>query len=326
MQNLYSMIFKSSFHYRIWGGNQISEQLNKSHASEKIGESWEICSMPCYQSIIQNGIYKGLTINNLIDRFGQDFLGTKVYKKFGKYFPLLIKFLATADQLSIQVHPDDLYAKKYHNSFGKNEMWYILDVKEDSKLVIGFNKNSNKEEFLKKLQKNELESILHFVYPKKGETYMIPAKQVHAIGKNLLIVEIQQNSNITYRIYDYNRIDKNGKTRPLHIEQAIQVIDFNKVKVPKVIYKEQINRAVNLVNSSFFITQKLKFNSMIDLNFSNHSFTILIVIEGKITIQIEESQIDITKGRTILFPALLNQYKIKPYTEQAEVLLVRMFN
>lgn len=326
MQNFYPLIFKSIFHYRIWGGNQLREQLNKNYSNKKIGESWEISSFPEYQSIVENGIYKNLTINNLIDLFGKYFLGTKVYKKFNKEFPLLIKFLATSDELSIQVHPEDNYAKKHYNSFGKNEMWYILDAKKDSNLIIGFNKNTNKKECLRNIKTNKLTSLLKFIVPKKNEVYMIPAKKIHGIGKNLLIVEIQQKSNITYRIYDYNRIDENGKKRSLNLERAMQIIDFHKEKKSKIIYKEKNNEVVDLVCSPFFITQKLVFNLTINLKFSNYSFTILILTEGELTINSNESQTNLNKGQTVLCPAELNEFQIKPRTKKAEILLVRMFN
>lgn len=323
---LYPLIFKSNFYYRIWGRGELLKKLNKDYIEEKIGESWEISTLPNYESIIVNGVYNQLTINQLIKYFGSYFLGEKVYSKFGDKFPLLVKFIATYNKLSVQVHPDDNYAKLNHNSFGKNEMWYILDVNSDSNLILGFNKNTNKDEFLNKCYQNNLESLLNFFYPKKEEVYMVPAGVIHSIGKNILIVEIQQSSDITYRIYDYNRIDENGKLRSLHIKEAIKIMNFNKLDALNIIYLKKNNELIDLIRCPFFIVQKLKFNLKMTLQFSCNSFTILIVISGKLTVQIKNNQITIEKGKTILLPALLNYFNLLPLSKYVDVLIVRMFD
>lgn len=323
---LYPLIFKSNFYYRIWGGGQLLKQINKFYNEKKIGESWEISTLPNYESIIANGVYRHLTINHLIKYFGASFLGEKVYRKFGNKFPLLIKFIATYNKVSLQVHPDDKYAKLNYNSFGKNEMWYILDVNYDSDLILGFNKNTNKDEFLNKYYKNDLESLLRFFYPKKEEVYMVPAGVIHSIGKNILMLEIQQSSDITYRIYDYNRIDKNGKLRSLHVKEAIKIMNFNKIDELKHIYLKKNNQLIDLIRCPFFIVQKLKFNLIMKLNFTCNSFTILVVITGKLIIQIKKNQITIEKGKTILFPALLNFFMLIPKSEFVDIIIVRMFD
>lgn len=324
MKNLYPLKFNPIFIPKIWGSSQL-KKIKKKFNYNKIGESWEISSLPKNSTIIKNGIYKGLKISDLIKKFDKNFLGIKVYKKFGNQFPLLIKFLSTSSEVSIQVHPDNVYAKKYHNSLGKNEMWYIVDAAKNSQLIIGFNQNINRIEFLKKISEDNLNEILNYTSPKKGDVYMIPAQTIHGIGKNLLIIEIQQASDLTYRIYDYNRIENKIFQRKLHLKKALEVINLKKTKIEKINYKIKSNNLIKLIDSEFFIIKKLILNSNINLKFSINSFTILIVIEGELIIKTNNLKITIEKGETILFPAILNEFNIKSCIEKSQVLIVRIF-
>ena len=320
---LYPIQFKASFHYRIWGGNGLRDKLHKPFKEENIGESWEISTVPNFVSEVENGCLKGKNINDLIAEFGTDFLGTKVSGKFGKEFPLLIKYIDADAPLSVQVHPDDAFAQKHHKSFGKTEMWFIMETEPDAEIIIGFKKGTTKEMYQQKLEEGKLEDILETVQPEKGDVYYIPAGRVHAIGKGITLAEIQQTSDVTYRIYDYNRIDKDGKTRELHTEKALEVSDFNSIEEPRTLYSNTENKLVNVIESPFFNTSKLSFNQTFTTEFSAESFTIYICTNGNFSFEFQSEQYLVKKGETILIPACITDHKLIP-EENAEVLMVRM--
>jgi mannose-6-phosphate isomerase len=311
---LYPLKFKPSYHYRIWGGEKLKTVLYKEYTEESIGESWEISTVPNSETQVSNGVLKGKTINELINEFEADFLGEKVYKRFGKEFPLLIKFIDAKTPLSIQVHPDDQLAKERHNSFGKNEMWYVMEADKDSELIIGFNKELNKKSYLEAINKGEIEDVLNQEKVKEGDTYFIPAGRVHAIGAGVLIAEIQQTSDVTYRIFDFNRVDKKtGATRELHTDLSLDAIDFNLLENYKTNYRFQ-NSKNKLVHTDYFKTDILivKGESKIKIS-KKDSFKILICVEGNLEIIYKDKNYSLKRGETILLPAVLNGETIQNY-------------
>ena len=311
--SLYPLLFQPSFHYRIWGGNKL-KNLGKNITEENIGESWEISTVPGSVSIVSNGILKGKDLDDLIKEYKEQLVGKKIYRKYGNRFPLLIKFLDAAQPLSVQVHPNDEYAEVHHHSFGKTEMWYVLDSEPDSNIILGFEKGINKSIFEESIEKNTLHSILRKVHPEKESVIFIPSGTVHALDKGVSVIEIQQNSDVTYRIYDYDRIDKNGKKRDLHIKQAEDVMDFSFVDEPFSQYDKNSEEAT-IVTSPFFTVSKMEITENKILFSSGDSFRILICIEGECSILNQNIPVIITKGQTVMLPAALSNIEIKPHVK-----------
>jgi mannose-6-phosphate isomerase len=224
---LYPLKFTPISKYRIWGGNKLNTFLNKGFQGEMIGESWEISDVKGDESLVSEGLFSGKSIKQLSQEFKGNLLGNKVYDTFGDDFPLLIKFIDAEKPLSIQVHPHDAIAKQRHNSFGKNEMWYVMNADDDAEIIVGFQKKLTKEKYLEYLKNNKILEVLNTVKTKAGDAFNIPTGRVHAIGAGVLLAEIQQTSDITYRIFDYNRVDsQTGKERDLHNDLALDVITF----------------------------------------------------------------------------------------------------
>jgi len=227
MSHLYPLKFKPIFKDKIWGGNKIKTLLNKDFSPlPNCGESWEISGVQDEISVVSNGFLIGNNLQELIEIYMGDLVGDQVYQKYGIEFPLLIKFIDAHDDLSIQVHPNDKLAMQRHNAYGKTEMWYIIDADRGAKLISGFNTEVTKDAYIKHLENNTLNLILNYEEVKAGDVFFMPAGRVHAIGKGILLTEIQQTSDITYRIYDYNRKGTDGKPRELHTSLALDAIDF----------------------------------------------------------------------------------------------------
>ena len=225
---LYPLKFHPIFKDKIWGGKKIQSILKKDFSPlDNCGESWEISGVPDSESKIKNGQLSGHTLNQVIREYKGRLLGIRVYEKFENQFPLLIKFIDANDDLSIQVHPEDELAWKRHKSFGKTEMWYIIQADENAELIAGFNKEMNKNLYMDHFHNGTLIDVLNREKVKAGDVFFIPAGRIHTIGKGLLLAEIQQSSDVTYRIYDFERKDSNGNTRELHIDEALDAIDYN---------------------------------------------------------------------------------------------------
>lgn len=281
----------------IWGGNKLNENFNKKSTLERTAESWEIASHKNGESTSD-----GKTINEYIAIYKEKLLGDKIYNGIDTKFPLLIKFIDACDNLSIQVHPDDSYAFANENGeLGKNEMWYILDAQPDAKLIYGFKESITKEQFENAIKNNTLLDYVNLVPVKKGDCFYIPAGMLHAIGKGIIIAEIQQNSDTTYRVYDYNRVDKNGNTRPLHIEKAIDVTNTNKTEITDTMSTDGI-----LVKCNYFTTEKITVKNNIEIPVNKDSFETIIVCDGDITI----NEIQCAKGDCLLIPAYIGSMKI----------------
>ncbi len=284
---------------RIWGGKKIITILNKLETKDKIGESWEISSVEGDMSIVSEGIFKGRSLQRLLEDFKEDFIGKQNYKQFGTQFPLLIKFIDASDDLSIQVHPNDELAKKRHNSFGKTEMWYVMEAEEDSELVLGFNQDLSKEKYQSILEEGTLEKYLHYEQVKKGDSFFVKAGLIHAIGKGVLIAEIQQTSDLTYRVYDWNRKDDKGNERELHTELALDALNYKKTNDFKLHQSGD-----HLISSPYFTVNLLSVDNPITRNLSKiDSFVIYMGVDGEIEINDDRLKM----GETLLFPAVFEK-------------------
>lgn len=323
---LYPLTFNPVFSYRIWGGNKLKSVLNKSYSQDSIGESWEISDVEDNQTIVNNGNLKGNTLKDLIKKFKGDFLGHKVYQTFGNNFPLLIKFIDAKTPLSIQVHPSNQLAKKRHNSFGKNEMWYVMQAENEAELIVGFNQKISKEDYVNHLKNNTLKDILNIETVTSGDTFYIPTGRVHAIGAGVLLAEIQQTSNITYRIYDYDRVDKKtGQKRELHTNLALDAIDYNFYKKYKTDYNQVLNTPSQLVNSEYFKTNIIELNTKLTRDVTAiDSFIIYICVLGEVIINTPDdaTNYSLKMGQTIIIPACINLITIHAnYAKLIEVYL-----
>jgi len=233
--SLYPLKFKPILKEKIWGGNNLSQLLNKKKTGKKIGESWEISGVDNNISIVSNGFLKGNNLQEVIEIYMNELVGDKIYDIFGTEFPLLIKFIDAQEDLSIQVHPNNNQAKEKHNAFGKTEIWYVLHAEKEAKLISGFSKELTKDLLHKHLINNTLEETLNYEKVKTGDVFFIPSGRIHSIGKGIVVAEIQQTSDITYRLFDYNRLE-NGKLRELHTQDALDVIDFQRYNSYKTNY------------------------------------------------------------------------------------------
>ncbi|NNE30739.1 MAG: class I mannose-6-phosphate isomerase [Winogradskyella sp.] len=309
--SLYPLKFNPILKEKIWGGEKLKKHFGKSSHSNQVGESWEISTVPKDVSIVSNGPLKGKTLQTLVDNYGSQLLGDKNFKRFGKDFPLLIKFIDAKEDLSIQLHPDDELAKKRHNTFGKTEMWYVMQADEDANLIVGFNQNMTQEKYLSHLKNKTLTEILNFEKVEEGDTFFIESGRVHAIGAGVLLAEIQQTSDVTYRVYDWDRVDADGNERELHNHIAIDAFNFEMKNDYKVAYKTQTNSSNRLVSCPFFTTNFIEVNSTIIKDNLFDSFIIYMCVDGKVDVLTETITETINKGETILIPASLDQFKLK---------------
>ena len=297
----------------IWGGNEICKFKDVTPKLEGIGESWEISQVEGNVSVVADGEYKGATLTEVMEKEGVALMGKHVVERFGKDFPLLIKFIDARDFLSIQVHPDDTLAKERHNSFGKTEMWYVISAVEGAGLYSGFSQEITPEEYVERIENNTITDVLQFHEVKSGDVFFLPAGRVHAIGKGIFIAEIQQNSNITYRIYDYNRKDKNGNGRELHTELAKDAIDYKLYSDLKTEYTPKVNEGVKLAECQYSSTSVLDIDGEVTYKLADRdSFSIFICMGGKATLTDNEGNVtEMKQGETILVPATTQEVKIE---------------
>ena len=306
---LYPLQFDSILKERIWGGTKLKTVLNKPITSDITGESWELSTVEGDVSVISNGEYKGKSLTELIDENPNELLGTAVYKRFGKQFPLLFKYLDAREDLSIQVHPNDELAKKRHNSFGKTEMWYVMQADEGSRIIVGFKEDSSPKEYVSHLEDDTLVSILDGVKTKAGDVFFLETGTVHAIGAGILIAEIQQTSDITYRLYDFNRKDAQGNTRELHIDLALDAINYKKVDTYKS-YSKELNQSNSVVDCPYFTTNFIPLDGNASLTKNGDSFTVLMCVDGTFELEYDNTTIQYKKGDTVLIPAAMKSFAI----------------
>ena len=321
----YPLKFRPILKKRIWGGDKLVNVLNKKSQKRNIGESWELSDVEGDTSTVVNGKLKGKSLQYLISTYKTALVGKKVYKKFGKKFPLLIKFIDAREALSIQLHPHDKLAKERHNSFGKTEMWYVMDADKDGNLIVGFKKDVTKEQYLEHLENKSLLEIMNVDQVKKGDVYFIPTGRVHAIGAGVLLAEIQQTSDITYRVYDWDRIDDKGRSRELHTDFALDAIDFKAQKQYRTDYNKTLNKTSNIVDCEYFTTNIIPVDGKINIDHSDKdSFVIYICVDGKVSIKFhDDKKENLKKGETVLIPAELDKISITSngYSELLEVFI-----
>ena len=322
VDDLYPLKFKPILKERIWGGNKLKSVLNKPSTLPNIGESWELSDVEGDVSIVANGKLKGKSLKELIQMYGHDLVGLQNHRIFGNKFPLLIKFIDAREDLSIQLHPNDELAKKRHNSFGKTEMWYVMHADKGSNLIVGFNQKANPELYLKHLENKTLPEILNFDEVTSGDTYFIEAGRIHAIGAGVMLAEIQQTSDVTYRVYDWDRVDARGNSRELHNDLAIDAIDFDMADDFRVRYSKIDNQSNEMVDCPYFTTNYLHLTKPLKKTNSHGYFMIYICVEGEAKIKTENHSETIKKGETVLLPASIRSFEIS--AENATLLEVYM--
>lgn len=277
----------------LWGGTKLKTEYNKKTDLQKVAESWELSTHKDGESIIADGEFKGKKLSEYIS--ANDVLGKRA--KAFDFFPILIKFIDAKDNLSVQVHPDDEYSLKNNGEYGKTEMWYVLGAEEGATLYHGFKKKITKEEFSERIKNNTLLEVLNKVPVKKGDVFFIESGTVHAIGAGIMICEIQQNSNTTYRVYDYGRRDKDGNTRPLHIEQAIEVANLEQPEKQKDLPENILARC------KYFTVEKHDIKGKFSFNVTEDCFKSVIVTEGAAKLIYDNGELDLEKGDSVFIPA-----------------------
>lgn len=303
----------------LWGGDKLLAFKNLPARDEPIGESWELSAMSNCESIVAEGDDRGLTLTQLVSRYGAALVGEDVYRRYGDRFPLLIKFIDAKRDLSVQVHPDEDYAAAHHGSNGKTEMWYVLQADEGAIIQTGFNRTITREEFDRRLNDSTLLDVINAHRSKPGDLFFIPPGQIHTIGAGNMVVEIQESCDITYRVWDYDRRDAQGNRRELHLEQAREVLDFNSHDARVDYSRDGAEGLTRLVTCPKFEVSLLRFDDGYTLSLPQpHSFVVMIGLAGETTIHVEGyNPVTVCQGETVLVPAAVTRMKL---TGQARLL------
>jgi mannose-6-phosphate isomerase len=312
---LYPLKFKTIFKDKIWGGQKINTYLGKDFSPlPNCGETWEISGVKSDVSVVENGDLAGKSLASILETHKGNLVGKQIYEKFGNEFPLLVKFIDANDDLSIQVHPDDELAKKRHNSFGKTEMWYVIQADQGASLIAGFNQKVNEEIYIEKLNSGKLGDILNKEEVEAGDVFFLPAGRVHTIGKGLLIAEIQQTSDITYRIYDFDRVDDKGNKRELHTEEALAALDYEVYPEYKSVYDKKLNEPVHVVSCPYFSTNILEFTQSVTRDYSFDSFVIHVCVQGAYILDYGDESLNVKMGDCVLIPASIDKVSMDTQT------------
>ena len=312
---MYPLKFEPILKQTLWGGDKIIPFKHLNESLSNVGESWEVSAVEGSESVVSNGPDKGLTLPEMVRKYRDELVGESNYARFGNKFPLLIKFIDAKLDLSIQVHPGDELAKKRHNSFGKNEMWYVIAADKGAKLISGFAEEITPKEYKERVHDGTFAEVLQTCEIQPGDVFYVPAGRVHGIGAGAFVAEIQQTSDITYRIFDYNRKDKDGKTRELHTSQALDAINFSDVQDDfRTAYDREENEPVEIVASPYFTTSVYDMTEEISCDYSElDSFIIFICTEGACKmIDDEKNEISLIAGETVLLPATTQEVTIIP--------------
>ena len=310
MINLYPLKFKPILKEKIWGGNTLNYKSAEVRAEAKIGESWEISGVDGSVSIVSEGELKGKNLNQILAEYNENLVGKSNYKRFGNEFPLLIKFIDARENLSVQLHPDDTIARAKHGCMGKTEMWYIMKS-ENGFIIADFKDETDKEDYIKRVKESSLKEVLIYVDVKSGDVYFIAPGLIHAIGEGVMLAEIQQTSDITYRIYDWDRVDDEGNSRDLHLQEALDAIDFTS-KEPKVTYDKNKNTPNPVVHNTYFKTDFLPVESECQLNLSEKdSFSILINVGSDAELKVDDTIYKFKASETFLIPAVISEVNLK---------------
>lgn len=316
MSALYPLKFKTIFKDKIWGGQKIKTYLHKDFGSlPNCGETWELSGVKSDVSVVNGGALDGESLADLLEQYKDELVGKKVYDHFGNIFPLLIKFIDANDDLSVQVHPNDELAKKRHNSFGKTEMWYVIEADPGSTLIAGFNQEMTEEKYVDALNSGHIMDILNKENVTAGDVFFLPAGRVHTIGKGLLIAEIQQTSDITYRIYDFDRVDDKGNKRELHTQEALAAIDYKHYPEYKTIYQPEKDETVHLVSCPYFTTNILDFDKSTSKDYSAlDSFVVHVCVEGAYNVTYNGETYPVKMGECILLPKSIDKIELETTT------------
>lgn len=310
LPHLYPLKFEPILKEKVWGGNKLHQLFNKKNENS-IGESWELSGVEGNVSIVSNGELAGKSLQELLNFYKEDLVGESIYQAYGKKFPLLFKFIDAREALSVQVHPDDILAKKRHNSFGKTEMWYILDAEDEASIIVGFDYPISKEKYLELVENKKIAEALKVEKVKTGDAFVLLPGTIHAIGAGVVLAEIQQTSDITYRIYDWDRPDVNGQLRELHNVEAVDAINFDLVDTRSK-FDEKLNDAVQIGRTDYFSVNKLQLSKNIfrQIDFSS-SFKVYMCVAGNAIIVADDFSEEIQIGETILVPACFEKIEIK---------------
>jgi len=313
MSALYPLKFKTIYKDKIWGGQKIKTYLHKDFgALPNCGETWEISGVKSDVSVVADGELAGESLADLLEKFQSELVGEKAYAHFGNIFPLLVKFIDANDDLSVQVHPNDELAKKRHNSFGKTEMWYVIEADPGSTLIAGFNQEMTEQKYVDALNSGHIMDILNKEDVTAGDVFFLPAGRVHTIGKGLLIAEIQQTSDITYRIYDFDRVDDKGNKRELHTQEALAAIDYKHYPEYKTSYQPKKDETVKLVTCPYFTTNLLDFTHSTSKDYSTlDSFVIHVCVEGTYSVKYNGQAYPVKMGECILLPKSIDKVELE---------------
>ena len=314
---MYPLKFNPILKSMIWGGDKLRQYKAIDTDQKNIGESWELSGVPGNESVVSNGDFAGWTITELIKEYGAELLGRHVYETYGENFPLLIKFIDARDDLSIQVHPDDVMAQSVHGQpFGKTEMWYVVSADKDAHLMSGLSAEITPDEYVSRVDNNTITDVLCDYKVASGDVFFLPAGRIHSIGKGCFIAEIQQTSDLTYRIYDFGRLGLDGKPRELHTELAKDAIDYSVSEDYRTAYTATQNEDTPLVECEYFKTHLLDLTEPLSVDVkSKDSFMIVICLEGsgKLT-DSNGSELDLKQGETVLLPASVESFALSPTT------------
>ena len=320
---MYPLKFEPILKQTLWGGDKIIPFKHLNETLPNVGESWEVSAVEGSESVVANGADKGYTLPEMVRKYKDELVGEANYARFGNKFPLLIKFIDAKLDLSIQVHPDDELAKKRHNSFGKNEMWYVIAADKGAKLISGFSEQITPKEYKDRVHNGTFAEVLQTCAIEPGDVFYVPAGRVHGIGAGAFVAEIQQTSDITYRIFDYNRKDKDGKSRELHTSQAMDAINFTDVQDDfRTEYDRIQNEPVEMVASPYFTTSVYDMTEEITCDYSElDSFVIFICVEGACRLTDDNrNEITMCAGETVLLPASTQEVTIVPDGERVKLL------
>lgn len=310
---LYPFKFEPIYKAIIWGGRNLEKKFKRNLPEGNIAESWEVCCRSDGISIVLNGPLKGISLQKIMEQHREELLGSAVYKKYNNSFPLLIKLIDANDKLSVQVHPDDEYALYHKEGSGKTEMWYVVDAKPEAKLIYGLKGSTSKEDLIKAIEEGKVGECLKEVPVKSGDALYIPSGTVHAILDGILIAEIQQNSNTTYRLYDWGRVDNMGKGRELHIDKALEVINFQQgcssETGPEITEADSFVLKI-LARSKYFTVEELLIKSTYVNETHGMRFYIYMIIDGEGLMKYTGGHISLTAGETVLVPACTEKYEI----------------
>lgn len=321
---MYPLKFQPVLKQTLWGGDKIISYKQLDENLPNVGESWEVSAVEGYESVAIEGPDKGQTLSQLLDKYKEKLIGKSNFERFGNRFPLLVKFIDATQDLSIQVHPDEMLAKQRHGTFGKNEMWYVVDAETDAKLILGLSRPLTPDEYKERVTNGTFVEVLQTCNSvRPGDAFYVPAGRVHSIGKGVFVVEIQQASDITYRIYDYNRKDQNGNLRQLHTAEALEAIDFADVQNDFHINYERVpNEPAGIISTPYFTTSFYELTEPMTCDYSElDSFVIFVCVGGSCRLlDSEGNATTLVTGETVLLPAELQDVTIYPEAEGVKLL------